>query len=236
MDKDLILAKAIKNELVEPIKINHLTDQEIFDFIFHPGFSTAEEVTSVSGRGVGMDVVKNHIDKLHGEIHINSEKGKGTEITITIPVQKTLLVEKFMIGAHKGEYVAFPSKSIIAVENIDKDQVKSIFSNGKYNFKGDDIPISTYSDFLDTSEKESTNTQTPKVILVLEEEGEKLAVVIEEINRQLETVVRPFNKILPKIPGFRGTCYLTDETFAFVISSSELFTKILSIKEKDKAA
>ena len=75
-----------------------------------------------------MDVVKNHIDKLHGEIHINSEKGKGTEITITIPVQKTLLVEKFMIGAHKGEYVAFPSKSIIAVENIDKEKAKSIFS------------------------------------------------------------------------------------------------------------
>ncbi len=234
MDKDLILAKAVKNELVEPIKINHLTDQEIFDFIFHPGFSTAEEVTSVSGRGVGMDVVKNHIDKLHGEIHINSEKGKGTQITIRIPVQKTLLVEKFMVGAHQGEFIAFPSKSIIAVENVDKEKVKSIFSDGKYHFKGDDIPISTYSDFLDISDKESSNSVTPKVILILEEEGEKLAVIIEEINRQLETVVRPFNKILPKIPCFRGTCYLTDETFAFVISSSELFTKVLSIKEKDK--
>ena len=70
--------------------------------------------------------------------------------------------------------------------------------------------------------------------MILEEEGEKFAIAIEEINRQLETVVRPFNKILPKIPGFRGTCYLSDETFAFVISSGELFTKILSVQEKNK--
>ena len=125
--KTLSLPSAIKNELVEPIKINHLTDQEIFDFIFHPGFSTAEEVTSVSGRGVGMDVVKSHIDKLHGEIHINSEKGKGTEITITIPVQKTLLVEKFMIGAYRGDFIAFPSKSVIAVENIDSEKRRISF-------------------------------------------------------------------------------------------------------------
>ena len=84
MDKDLILAKAIKNELVPTNKINHLTDEEIFDFIFHPGFSTAEEVTSVSGRGVGMDVVLTNVLKLGGDVKIKTEQGKGTEFSIYV--------------------------------------------------------------------------------------------------------------------------------------------------------
>ncbi|MEE2743461.1 MAG: response regulator [Bdellovibrionota bacterium] len=234
MDKDLILAKAIKNELVPTNKINHLTDEEIFDFIFHPGFSTAEEVTSVSGRGVGMDVVKNHIDKLNGEIHIKSQIGKGTEITITIPAQRTLLVERFMIGSCQGDFIAFPLKSVVAVENLDDKERSQINSQETYDFKGEKIPLSTYSSFLGLESDRKDKTLNAETVIILGEEENKIAVLLEKVTRQIETVVRPFNKILPKIPGFRGTCYLSDETFAFVISSSELFNS--SITEKEKAA
>jgi two-component system chemotaxis sensor kinase CheA len=234
INKDIVLAKAIKNELVPTNRINHLTDEEIFDFIFHPGFSTVEEVTSVSGRGVGMDVVKNHIEKLNGEIHVSSEIDKGTQITISIPAQKTLLVEKFIIGISQGNFVAFPMKSILSVENIEEGKRSKISSQKTYHFKGEEIPLSTYSSYLGLNK--NTEESEIETIIILEEEENKMAVLLEKVTRQLETVVRPFNKILPKIPGFRGTCYLSDETFAFVLSSSELFSLALEEDEKSKAA
>jgi chemotaxis protein histidine kinase CheA len=139
-----------------------------------------------------------------------------------------------MIGSCQGDFIAFPLKSVVAVENLDEKEKSKITSQETYNFKGEEIPLSTYSSFLGIENGKKDQNFDSETIIILVEEESKIAVLLEKVTRQIETVVRPFNKILPKIPGFRGTCYLSDETFAFVISSSELFN--LSTNEKEKAA
>jgi two-component system chemotaxis sensor kinase CheA len=127
LDKDEILAKAVEKEIIEPEE--DLTESEIYNLIFEPGFSTTEEVTDVSGRGVGMDVVKSNIEKLRGTANITSTRGEGTTFELKLPL--TLAIIDGMKVEISGDYFIIPLNSIVEFLQPAEDDLKTVEGKGE---------------------------------------------------------------------------------------------------------
>ncbi|MEZ4871854.1 MAG: ATP-binding protein [Bdellovibrionales bacterium] len=204
IDRNIIANKAVSKGLISAEKSVSMSDSEVFDLIFFPGFSTAEVVTDVSGRGVGMDVVKSDILLLNGKVTISSEVGKGTHIQIEIPVPKTVMVEKSIIAKAFDVHLAFPQISVAQV--ISGDSIHLIDFNGSWGFKFKDktIPLidlqEIYEDkgtVLDKKEIEAGS------VVVTFYKHMFVGVFVNQIKDQLEAVIRPFNKIVGELRVFK---------------------------------
>lgn len=209
LQKERILAKAIEKGLVS--ESDELDDKHIYQLVFHPGFSTAEKVTDLSGRGVGMDVVRRYINELGGQVSIDSKPGDGTNLSIELPLT-TAILDGF--AARIGDQtVVIPLTHI--VECIPRDQ----FAKGKVNeqdclfLRGEYIPTIDVGRRLGLPE--------PKVglqeCLIVESQFGKLAVVLDELHGEIQSVVKTMGPILGVSPFFSGIVTLGTGDLGFVL-------------------
>ena len=185
LDRDKILAKAVTQRLVGP-DVN-LSDEEVFKLIFHPGFSTAEKVTSVSGRGVGMDVVKKNIEELHGKIDIQSTPGQGTWFAIRLPL--TLAVMDGQIVQVGPEQYIIPINSIIHSFQPNADQICSVLQQGQMSIaQGDILPVIHLHELFEISWSPEDLTQC--LLVVVEENGRRCGLLVESLLGQQQVVIK----------------------------------------------
>jgi len=235
LNKERIQQKAVENGLIDESTI--LTDEQIFDLIFQPGFSTADAVSDLSGRGVGMDVVRRNISSLNGSIEVSSETGVGSRFIIRLPL--TLAILDGQLVRVGEEIFIFPLVSI--VESIQKDE-KSINhvggSSEVLQLRDEYVPIVQLHEIFTVKKKHTPEDDS--IIVVVETEGEKIGVVVDELLGQQQVVIKSLEENFKKVEGISGATILGDGTVALIVDVSGLSkmsgTSVKLIDSAHKAA
>jgi len=207
MDAAKLAAKAVEKGLLAP---DHGLDPErdrkdLFDLIFLPGFTTRDTVTELSGRGVGMDVVKRNVSKLSGMIDIQSEPGQGTIFTLTLPI--TLAIIKALIIESGGQLFAIPLSSVLEILQTSSDQIETVEGREVMAVRNDTVPLLRISRLFNLPEGRKRGAFY--VILVGLAER-RLGIIVDALRDQQEIVIKPLGKRLADIPGISGATELGD--------------------------
>ena len=202
LDPEMLKEKAIEKGVKTESELERMEESEIYDLVFHPGFSTAEEVTDVSGRGVGMDVVHNTVKQLDGTVNVESELGEGTTVTLRLPV--TVAIVKVMFVEVGGTEYGIPVKNIAEVTRA--DEIRTTKGDEIINHDDEIYPILRLSDALD----EPSSVNGDGMLLRIREEHRKVALHCDQVIDQEEVVVKPLEGVLSGIPGLSGTAVLGD--------------------------
>ena len=202
LDPEMLKQKAIEKGVKTESELERMEESEIYDLVFHPGFSTAEEVTDVSGRGVGMDVVHNTVKQLDGTVNVESELGEGTTVTLRLPV--TVAIVKVMFVEVGGTEYGIPVKNIAEVTRA--DDIRTTKGDEIIDHDDEIYPILRLSEALD----EPSSVNGDGMLLRIREEHRKVALHCDKVIDQEEVVVKPLEGVLSGIPGLSGTAVLGD--------------------------
>lgn len=210
LNRERILRKAMERGLPAH---EGMADSEVWQLIFHPGLSTAEQVTDVSGRGVGMDVVRSNIAELGGEIDIESHPGEGTRVTIRLPL--TLAILDGMTVAVGGETFVLPLGYVIEAMQPDLQEIRSVHGSGKVlKVRGDYLPLVNLSEFYRLGDARLDDNS---LVVVVEGGGRKLALVVDELLGQQQVVVKNLEANYRRIPAVSGATILGDGRVALIV-------------------
>jgi len=229
LDKQRILERALAKGLTNALEASQMTEEKIFSFIFHPGFSTKEKITTMSGRGVGMDVVQNIVTKHDGKIEVSSKAGEGSEISLQIPVPKKLLVERCLLAHWKELSLAFPLSEVSHISSCNELQITDIEQLRFCQFEGKTVPLMTFEEIYRFKNLTPLDQVKKMSVVFIHVQEFYLGILVDRIQHQTDLVIKSFGQLIQKIPGFKGNSVLTDEEIAYVVDSSEL--KILLQKE-----
>ncbi|GEN51556.1 chemotaxis protein CheA [Alkalibacterium pelagium] len=201
------------------ISTEGMSDEQIQNLIFHPGFSTAASVTGISGRGVGMDAVKEKISSLNGTIETFSEVGKGTTFRITLPL--TLSIIQSLLVKVGTETFAIPQAVIDKVNRFEEEEAISVHQKEVYKYEGHTIPLIRVSKALDIAEVDES---TQHVVVVLIGEN-RYALVVDELIHQKEIVIKKLGRELNEISNFLGATILGDGSISLILDVTSLCTR-----------
>lgn len=215
IDYKIIRDKAIKNGIITREQSEVMSEYDIINLIFNAGFSTAEQVSEVSGRGVGMDVVKSSIEKLGGIVDITTEIGKGSTFRIRLPLTLAIM-QVLIIGIGNKKY-AIPLNSVLETIRIEKQEIQTISGEEVIFLRGKTLPIVYLSSVFNIEEYEKNDTKLNIVVLGLG--NSKVGLVIDEMYGKQEIVIKPLGKYLGKVKGITGTTILGDGTIIMILDS-----------------
>lgn len=209
LNRERILAKAAERGLSVP---ENPTDSQVWDLIFQAGFSTAEAVTDLSGRGVGMDVVRKNIQALGGEVQLESAAGQGTRVVIRLPL--TLAILDGMTVAVGDETLILPLSYVIEALQPQSEDVRRLAGDGKVlRVRGEYLPLVALNEFYRYGQE---RTQEPLVVVV-EADGQKLALEVDELLGQQQVVVKNLENNYRRIDGISGATILGDGRVALIV-------------------
>jgi two-component system chemotaxis sensor kinase CheA len=214
---EVIKRKALEKGLVSPERIARMSDRDIVNLIFLPGFSTAEKVTNVSGRGVGMDVVKTNIEKIGGTVDVQSRPGQGSTFKLKIPLTLAI-VPALMVEAGRERF-AIPQVSLLELVRLEKEDAEKTveFVQGVpvYRLRGDLLPLVYLSKELALDSQGSEDGALS--IVVLQADGTPFGLVVEDIRDTEEIVVKPLGKLLNGLASFAGATIMGDGRVALIL-------------------
>lgn len=219
IDVEKVRAKAIERGSITPEQAANMDDKEIIDLLFLPSFSTAKAVTDVSGRGVGLDVVKSKIESLSGEVEVKSKLGVGSTWTIRLPL--TLAIIQALMVVVGGEKYAISLGSIQTIEDIAPSEIKLVQNKEVIHLRGTVIPLIRLANVLDAP---STKSPEENMTVVIVKKGDKLAgLVIDEMLGQLEIVIKSLGKYIKQCKYISGATILGDGEIALILDANALF-------------
>ncbi len=218
IDVEKVKAKAIERGTITPDQALNMSDKEVIDLLFLPSFSTAKEVTDVSGRGVGLDVVKSKIEMLGGEVEVKTKLGEGSTWTIRLPL--TLAIIQALMVEVGGEKYAISLNSVTTLENIAPSEVKLVQSEEVIHLRGSVIPLVRLNEVLDI---ESTRKEGENMIVAIVKKGDKLAgLVVDKLMGQQEIVIKSLGKFIGKSRLISGATILGDGEVALILDANVL--------------
>ncbi len=233
MDRDMLHQKGIEKGLISDEDI--LSDKQVFDLIFMAGFSTAAEVTDVSGRGVGMDVVRRNIQELGGSVEIDSALGIGTTMTIRLPLTLAILDgQTIRVGE---EHYIVPITSIVESLQIKTEMVNMVGGQGEtFKLREEFIPIIRLHKIFDADESDVALKEG--LLVVVESDGQRMGLLIDELLGQQQVVIKSLEQNYKKTEGFSGATILGDGTVALIIDMPGIMrlNKTLGTSSHIKAA
>jgi two-component system chemotaxis sensor kinase CheA len=215
---DKVLVKALERGLVETERAASLSQQEILGFIFAPGFSTVDQVSMLSGRGVGMDVVKTAIGHVQGTITIESVPHQGTMIRMKLPL--TLAVVGILLAEEGFNQFALPILYVEEILTITKQDIQGFSGNAVYNHRGQTLPVTTLSNILDFPPSAFADE---KVLLVILAEGEKkIGVLVDRVLDRQEVLIKNLGSLVKKAPFVMGCTILSDSRLVLILNAWEI--------------
>ena len=218
INRDKVLQKALKNGIVNEQLAETLTDKQIYELIFASGFSTAEAISNVSGRGVGLDVVKNTIETLGGNVSVDSVEGKGSRFSIQLPL--TLSIISVMLVEIQKEKYAIPLSSILETAIIKKTEILHAHNQKVIDFRGKIVPLLFLKDLFEVPVYKEDDEY---ISLVIVRKGEKMAgIVVDSFIGQQEIVLKSFGNYLTNIFAIPGATILGDGQVALIVDCNAL--------------
>ncbi len=205
--------KAIEKGLITPEEAETLTREEIIDFLFHPGFSTAEKITDISGRGVGLDVVRTTLESLHGTIKVESREGEGTTFELLLP--PTMAIVNVMMVRINGRRCAIPIHNVVEVAGIVPENIHTIGGRETILLRDEVMPLDRLDDMFGRS-------PSSEILVVLQHQHRKRTIAVDEIEGQQEVVIKPLSKVVGMVRGISGVTIPGDGEVVPVLDVSSI--------------
>lgn len=211
INAERVLQKAIENGLISEADGARLNEKEMINFVFKPGFSTAQAVTSVSGRGVGMDVVKTQIERIGGTVDLISRRGQGTSVRIKIPL--TLAIVSALVVESGGLSFAIPQLAVVELVRLaaeDRDKIEKIHENEVFRLRDRLLPLLHLDEILGLKDERRDDVEQDINIVVVQVGDDQFGLIVSEVFDTEEIVVKPVGKLLKEIDIYQGTTILGD--------------------------
>ena len=226
MDPDFLRSKSIEKGVISEKEADSMGDKEAFGLIFRPGFSTAAQVTNVSGRGVGMDVVKTNIEKLNGIIDIESELGKGTVMKLKIPL--TLAIIQALLVGVQEEYYAIPLASVLETVRIGKEEIYTVENRSVMRLRDEVLSLVHIADIFEVEHVFDTSEHAYVVVLGLAET--KIGLIVDSLVGQEEIVIKSMGEYLQGMEGIAGATIRGDGGVTLIVDVAALMSMAKTIK------
>ena len=212
IDRDRVIRRARERGLVSESETPG--DAQVAELIFHPGFSTADAVTDLSGRGVGLDVVRRNIDAIHGSVSVESEAGKGTTFRVRLPLTLAI-VDGLGVGVG-GESFVIPMEAVVEALHLPPDAAARERDIGVLSHRGESIPFIRLRERLSLDSLEKPAAERENIVVVRYGRG-RAGLVVDELHGECHTIVKPLPKSLRGIAGLSGSAILPNGRIAFII-------------------
>lgn len=221
IDQQRVLDKAVSVQLVTPERAATITPAEILELIFEPGFSTAGKVSALSGRGVGMDVVKTAVNQVQGSVAIESTLGTGTTIRIKLPL--TLAVVGILLVEERSNQFAFPILNVEEVLSVDRTQIRQVSGATVYNHRGRTMPVMSLSKLLDFP---SGSFSEPFLSLVVLTDGDKrIGIIVDAVLGKQDVLIKNLGSLVRHVPFVMGCTILSDSRLVLILNAWEVVNK-----------
>ncbi|WP_022669906.1 hybrid sensor histidine kinase/response regulator [Hippea alviniae] len=243
MDPEKLKQKALEKGLITETEARQMSKEEAYALIFKPGFSTAERVTNISGRGVGMDVVKTNVEKLNGIIEVKSELGKGTTIILKIPL--TLAIIQALLVKVTKEYYAIPLVSVVETVRITKDDIDKVENKDVLRLRDNIIPLVYLGDTLGIGNNKRTLDGKEIYVVVVAVAEKRIGLIVDELIGREEIVIKSLGNYLTNIKGISGATIMGDGSVTLILDvanvvneaaiiSTNIEDHLIELYEKDK--
>ncbi|WP_033916279.1 hybrid sensor histidine kinase/response regulator [Campylobacter sputorum] len=226
MDPDVLKAKCMEKGLITEREADAMSNKEAFGLIFKPGFSTAAQVTNVSGRGVGMDVVKTNIEKLNGIIDIDSEFGRGTVLKLKIPLTLAI-IQSLLVGSQEETY-ALPLASVLETVRVPLDDIYTIEGKNVLRLRDEVISLVRLSDLFNVKKVFDGGEQTYVVVIGVVES--KIGIIVDNLIGQEEVVIKSLGNYLQNIKGIAGATIRGDGKVTLIVDVGTIMDMAKDIK------
>jgi two-component system chemotaxis sensor kinase CheA len=227
LDADAILNKAIKNGIVSEAEAEDMTQNEIYNLIFKAGLSTAKEVTNISGRGVGMDVVRRNIEELRGTIEIDSQKGVGSTFAIRLPLTLAI-IDGFLVQVGSTNYIV-PLEMIQECIELNEEHKKAMNGNNYINLRNTVLPLLDVRTFF----KEDDSKIERENIVVVQYAGKRIGLIVDELFGEFQTVIKPMGVIFEKLKGLSGATILGSGEIALIFDIPTLVNYVIKLSTSE---
>jgi len=217
MDKEKILKKALERGLVDQTTASSMKDEEILALSFLPGLSTKDKATELSGRGVGMDVVKSTVESLKGTVTLESEKGRGTIVRIRMPL--TLAIIEALLVTVKDYVYAIPIANIDTTQKIADGEIKVVQDREVFMLRGEVIPVIRLRELFGYSKNDNLKQEN---IVIIKVGNKKYGVIVDRLLGQDDIVIKSLGSMLSDVKEFSGGAILGDGRIALILDVSSL--------------
>lgn len=233
MDPEKLKQVAIRKGVITPDEANAMDDREALDLIFAPGFSSAEKVTDISGRGVGMDVVKTNIKNLKGSVHTQSEVGKGSKLTLTLPL--TLAIIDALMVQVGGDTFAIPLDAVSETTKIEVEKLSEVNNRKAVELRGEVLGIVELSELLDLPQSVDERDVLPMVII--QDNDRRLGLVVDRLLERQEIVIKPLGQYLNNfnLKGLSGATIMGDGSVVLILDPHEIYSLSTQLGRKQEA-
>ncbi len=234
MDPERLIAKAISRGLVGPDARTELSRDDVFNLIFQPGFSTNDVVTDLSGRGVGMDVVKTNISKLGGVIDLKSEINKGTTFTITLPI--TLAIISALIVRVTSNTYAIPLANVQEALILDPLAIRTVEGREVMTLRGGTLPLCRLQNMFRLKSVASSSRSTRQFVVVSQLGARRMGLVVDLLFGQQDIVIKALGQSLRSVRGFSGATDLGDQSVTLVLDTPQILEEVFASSERTRVA
>lgn len=224
LDPERIRAKAEAMGKVQPEQ--QLSRQDIFRLAFEPGISTKEQASSLSGRGVGMDVVKRNIESLRGTVELDSELGQGTTVTIHLPLTLAI-IDGFMVGSGRENYI-IPLSMVAECVEMSTGNWKLNEEHQYVNLRGEVLPYMRLRDYFQIPDERAESGRSHESLVVVRSGRYKAGFVVDELYGELQTVIKPMGKVFERLQGISGATVLGTGAVALILDVQALINRVSS--------
>jgi two-component system chemotaxis sensor kinase CheA len=219
IDPELIRRKAAEKRLMPREELTVLSDEQILDLIFAAGFSTTSEVSDISGRGVGMDVVRSTIERIGGRVSLKSRTGAGTTVSLDLPINIALL--RIMVVESGGQLFGLPMDAVSETVRLAPDRISRIKNNDGFVLHDRIVPICSLAELMKLPIQDAPQAET-RILVVSEVGGKTTAFEVDAIRDRLEVVLKPMQGLLANARGYAGTTLLGDGAVLLVLDLKEI--------------
>jgi two-component system chemotaxis sensor kinase CheA len=228
IDPVIIRAKAVEKGIMTQDRADQLTNEEAINLIFAPGFSTAAQITDISGRGVGMDVVRSNVRRLNGSVQVQSVVGKGSIFTLRLPL--TLAIIDALLMKSKDQIFALPGTSVEETLLVSQNDLSFLTRRKAINLRGEVLGISHLSDLLNLNDpSEGKRPLGDMPVVVVSAGGRRMGLMVDAFVKRQEMVIKPLAPYLAGLPGISGASILGDGGVVLILDPAELIT--LAVQE-----
>ena len=226
MDPEILKAKAVEKGIISEREADTMTDKEAYSLVFRAGFSTAKVVTNVSGRGVGMDVVKTNIEKLNGIIDVDSELGEGTTFKLKIPLTLAI-IQSLLVGVQE-EFYAIPLASVIETVRISQDEIYTVENKSVLRLRNEVLPLVRLADIFGVDSVFDNSEQAYVVVIGLAEN--KIGVIVDFLIGQEEIVIKSLGSYLKGTEGIAGATIRGDGRVTLIVDIAAMMQMAKNVK------
>ena len=221
VDAQRVRDKAVERGLIPADKAQQLSDAEAAQLIFLPGFSTAEKVSDLSGRGVGMDVVRSAVERINGQVQLSSTQGEGTHLHLSLPL--SMAVTNVMIVEAAGRRFGVPMDWIVETVRVHSDDIHQFKQVQTTVLRGRIVPLRALHDMLALEQAPECNEDLEYAVLVVRVGNEHLGLLVDHFHGATDIILKPLEGILAGLTGFAGTALMGDGSVLMVINPKELY-------------